>query len=1085
MICCQFFKSALLFCACAYTGFILCAQQSPKISREQANNQFLKNKTNSAQSPGTDFKEMQPLIKDPVQTTGATISISDINKKQALFNCKDSSFKKIFSSGSLSYSTFCSVKTSDGGIIMGGFGRNLTDPPPYIFYGILIKVDSIGNFIWAKELRANGTGAVNVQAIQEMSDGNLIISGSFDNETVSGSISAMAAKLTASGGLIWVKTFISATLVCGAGSTRLTPNQITEGANGDILIAGFVTNCSISQYTVLYKLNSSGLLRWSDAFEYPANDGIGVGVYHEGSTVKLISKAGGGIAGSTNVVHIDLLRIDDSTGALASFKSWQVNEASPASFWVSFSNQLYTRKLDNGNYCVYGELNGDVDTVMGISHHFGVIEFDPADDFVKGYTINSPLVANANNTSNIKIAPSGRGAFSLFVNYKGGGLDFFMGSLDNGNILKLRERHYANTFLYGLDTWELFTDKSYLLLKLVSDADNSNERIEYSKMHDTDTSSECLGTDSSFCYTTKTVYVPYSFSFSNFVPNALFETENGGMVLNTQVHTPIDVCNQVNGCDTVKIHGQDKSCDLTKDFIFTAFKNRECGTIVQWTMDTSETTLFSPVNDTTVKIHFRNNWSGYLYATIPTNCGLLRDSLLLSFINSPGKIDFGPDINICTGNTVVLHAKRGFNSYKWQDGSTDSIFTVTTQGTYFVEATDNCDQIFRDTIIITAAPSVPLDAGLDRIKCNDDTIHLNAPPGFLNYTWSPGYNTSSTSEQDIIVDPAADTSYFIKGEKSPGCFGFDTVRILVRHSPPINLGVDTGFCIGANLTLDAGTGFSQYLWSTGMTAQQITVNTANKYFVAGTTIEGCRSYDTIDVKMNALPVVTLDPNPNLCKDDTRILDAGEGFVTYLWNDGSAEKTFAANSIGTYSVSVTDIHGCKGSGTTTITSIVPVPSSFLPPDTAICSYGKFELRPIQSYKKYLWSTNATSPKITVTQIGTYWLRVTDNNNCIGNDSIIVNEKECIMGFFIPSAFTPNDDGKNDSFKPLLLGNVKQFQFSVFNKWGQVVFQTSELGKGWDGAFSGKKQSADIFVWTCTYQFEGGEVKSAKGTVALIR
>jgi hypothetical protein len=78
-------------------------------------------------------------------------------------------------------------------------------------------------------------------------------------------------------------------------------------------------------------------------------------------------------------------------------------------------------------------------------------------------------------------------------------------------------------------------------------------------------------------------------------------------------------------------------------------------------------------------------------------------------------------------------------------------------------------------------------------------------------------------------------------------------------------------------------------------------------------------------------------------------------------------------------------------------------------------------------------------------GIYWLQVKDDKNCIGKDTIIVNPKDCGKGFFVPTAFTPNNDGKNDLLKPILLGNVKQYHFWIYNRWGELIFETNDLDK----------------------------------------
>jgi gliding motility-associated-like protein len=187
----------------------------------------------------------------------------------------------------------------------------------------------------------------------------------------------------------------------------------------------------------------------------------------------------------------------------------------------------------------------------------------------------------------------------------------------------------------------------------------------------------------------------------------------------------------------------------------------------------------------------------------------------------------------------------------------------------------------------------------------------------------------------------------------------------------------------------------------------------------------------------------------------------------------------------YVVEVSDNNGCIGRDSTTLTTLLPLPKGFLPMDTAVCSYGSFELRAPNGYSAYFWNNGASANSITIRQPGVYWLQVKDNNNCTGKDTIVVNPKDCMKGFYIPSAFTPNGDGRNDIFRPMLFGNVKRYQFAVYNRWGEVIYLTTELSKGWNGKFDSSTQDTNVFVWSCTFQLEGEEIKTEKGTVVLIR
>jgi gliding motility-associated-like protein len=155
------------------------------------------------------------------------------------------------------------------------------------------------------------------------------------------------------------------------------------------------------------------------------------------------------------------------------------------------------------------------------------------------------------------------------------------------------------------------------------------------------------------------------------------------------------------------------------------------------------------------------------------------------------------------------------------------------------------------------------------------------------------------------------------------------------------------------------------------------------------------------------------------------------------------------------------------------------------DTGICSYGDLLIKPIGNFSTYLWSNNAVSSSITVTSPGPYWLQVKDRHDCIGRDTIIVMPKQCLKGFYMPNAFTPDKNGSNDELKPFLGGVVKQYQFSIYDRWGQMVFITKQPGKGWDGTFGGRQQDTNVFAWICTYQLEGEAVKRERGSVVLIR
>lgn len=542
------------------------------------------------------------------------------------------------------------------------------------------------------------------------------------------------------------------------------------------------------------------------------------------------------------------------------------------------------------------------------------------------------------------------------------------------------------------------------------------------------------------------------------------------------------LCKRLSECDTLGLVAPAGVCD-TLNYTISSIRRADCTARLNFSYDTAFVKEVSRT-DSTITVKFLQSGSAKIKGRIYTGCQWISDSVIVNVSITHSALSLGPDTTICTGNSIVLNAHQGYISYLWSNGAVDSTITVTTPGTYYVDVMDACGKASSDTVIVAPGPAVPVSIGPDREKCNNDTLHLQAPPGFINYFWGPNYNINSTISQQVIVQPAIDTIYFVKAEKTPGCFGYDTVRITVHTSLPINLGPDKSICRGDSTLLDAGVGFSQYLWNTGNVLPQLVAYNTGDYRVKGTSAEGCNSFDTIHINVWPLPTVNLDKDSTLCKGSSRVLQAGN-FSIYRWQDGSVLPSLTVSNTGKYFVTVADINECKGSDTVNITTLLSLPMAFLPKDTAICSYGSIVLIPLSNFADYLWNTGSVSPSITISQQGVYWLQVKDNHQCIGTDSIVVRLRDCVKGLFVPNAFTPDNNGRNDNFKPFVGGVVKQYQFIIYNRYDQVVFRTQATNNGWDGTFGGMRQNAGTFVWVCNYQLEGEPLKTEKGTFLLLR
>jgi PKD repeat protein len=206
-------------------------------------------------------------------------------------------------------------------------------------------------------------------------------------------------------------------------------------------------------------------------------------------------------------------------------------------------------------------------------------------------------------------------------------------------------------------------------------------------------------------------------------------------------------------------------------------------------------------------------------------------------------------------------------------------------------------------------------AGQDRIICRGTTVTLTAIGG-VAYSWDTGFQT-----QSIDVSPQETTDYIVQITCSVGNTIADTVTVFVNPLPIINLGNDKQICIGDSTTITANNGMN-FLWSNTTTTNKITVSPAatTEYWVLITDINNCQNSDTIQIVVNSLPIVQASPDQSICPYDSTILTASSGAAQYLWSTGETTSVITVNPLYTsiYTVTVTDLNGCRNSDTAVIT-----------------------------------------------------------------------------------------------------------------------------------------------------------------------
>jgi len=259
-------------------------------------------------------------------------------------------------------------------------------------------------------------------------------------------------------------------------------------------------------------------------------------------------------------------------------------------------------------------------------------------------------------------------------------------------------------------------------------------------------------------------------------------------------------------------------------------------------------------------------------------------------------------------------------------------------------------------------------------------------------------------------------------------------------------------------------------------------NKTGVYYDTLQTAAGCDSVVITHLTVNANPQPVLGTDRNLCAGQSLILNPGI-FQSYRWQDNSTQSTYTVAAPGTYSVTVTDNNSCSATAQIKIKKLVVPPAGFLPADKALCTGNVLPLQ-IPGYKKYLWEDGSTSVSKEIRKPGTYILTVTDFDDCPGTDTLHITATDCIIAG-IPNVFTPNNDGLNDLFRPVINTEITHYRLQVFNRAGRKIFESGLYTKGWDGTYKQQPQPAGAYVYQMEFADGGGRNYIYSGTVTLLR
>jgi gliding motility-associated-like protein len=459
------------------------------------------------------------------------------------------------------------------------------------------------------------------------------------------------------------------------------------------------------------------------------------------------------------------------------------------------------------------------------------------------------------------------------------------------------------------------------------------------------------------------------------------------------------------------------------------------------------------------------------------------------------------------------------NSWRWDFGNTaatndtsrlrNPTYTyplATNYNASLIVTTDKgCIDTVRKPIDILTKPPLSV-ATRDTLICNGDSVQLHAV-GLGNFSWTPATRIVGGNTAHPTVFPTVTTNYVVQLDDQ-GCQAFDTVRVRVVNFVTLTAMPDTTICATDTLRLYSTGDGLRFLWSPAATLNDATLArpVAKPAVTTNYTLESrigkCVTTDEVRVTVVPYPVASAGPDTIICFNSSTQLRGTHDGTSFSWSP-AASLTGATTLTPTARPTVTtayvltsfDTRGCPKPGRDTVlVTVNPQVFAYAGRDTAVVAGQGLQFTATGG-ESYAWSPSTGLNNVSIANpVGTYdgsfdsiryEVEVRDAAGCAEMATVMVKIFKTAPRVFVPTAFTPNGDGRNDVVRPIAVGLTNLEYFRIFNRWGQLVFETTVNGKGWNGKLKGTDQGSGSYVWIVKGKDFTGKTVFEKGMVTLIR
>ena len=458
-----------------------------------------------------------------------------------------------------------------------------------------------------------------------------------------------------------------------------------------------------------------------------------------------------------------------------------------------------------------------------------------------------------------------------------------------------------------------------------------------------------------------------------------------------------------------------------------------------------------------------------------------------------------------TGSAVATATPVGTYTYAWTPtGGSAATASNLTAGTYTVTVANGaCTST--GTVTITEPPILNLTTSTTGSACGTPSgtasVVATGGNGVYTYSWSPSGGTSAT-ETNLVSG-----SYTVTVTDGNGCVKTANAIVISSNGPTVSIASVTNVtCFGqadgtAAVSVTGGTVPYTYAWlPTGGSAASATNLSPGIYTVTVTDDTGCSN--AINVTITESPILNLTTSGTSANcgtsngTATAMVTGGSGTYTYVWMPGNLNGATVTNlATGTYTVAATDGSGCNVASSYTVGLVGTIPVSVTPISTTIDEGQSVNLFAGTSLAipglTYSWTpttglscTDCPNPIANPTVTTTYIATITSPDGCIGVDSSKINVRIICGDHFIPTIFSPNGDGNNDEFR--IFGKcIVAIDLKIYDRWGEVVFESTDLQYGWDGTYKGELMNPASFIYSINISFIDGTFVNEKGNLSLVR